>query len=544
MKVTGRDRVKAAALLAATAGFVACRTTQDTSDAKDTQVIPFEGELGMQPGIGFESVFEDVRGKCVEYDGTEPLTNAQTVTYKVSMIEKSRDLGVELAVSNAMSIKGAVPDTPATISAKTRFALGAQYTLNRYSIYLLAKVEVRNETTQLKNPRIKDSVKNALAAANSNPGAIDTFRLQCGDSYLGAYTTGGEFFGVIEMETDSEEQKLQMKREVEAAIAAEGVGEASTQQSLELKLTNAVKNKKLKIWTYQKGGTGAAQVGLVDTPQLLLERIRNFPTFVQPGAAAAAYTATFKDYFTLELPLTPEYRDALINAQDVMAELAGITTQLIDRRADIQYVLDHPNSFKDFTTPKRNELIAARTATNDLLKKLYKAARDCHNKFRDCRKPDEAALPALTLPERKTTAVQLTGAGITIRTKLENVDPGAFYDFPFNPPECFVEVRAVAPNGRYKRLRRTPTVYDNPRCQNLTHNFDLPDALLTETFKFLGTDNDNGEIEVLVMEDDPGTVEEVVGRFKKKYKDIREQSAALDTLTGPAVTVGLEYEVH
>src|SRR5262249_6185923 len=161
---------------------------------------------------------------------------------------------------NAAQVKAAVPDTPASVSAKTKFMLGHSYTLNRYSIFILAKVQVRNETSQLKNPRLKAEIRTALANAATDPDAVDRFRLQCGDSYLGGCTTGGEFFGVLELSTDSEERKLEMKREVEAAISAENVGEASTQQSFEVKLRNATRNKNLKIWTYQKGGAGAAQV--------------------------------------------------------------------------------------------------------------------------------------------------------------------------------------------------------------------------------------------------------------------------------------------
>ncbi len=523
---------------------LACKTGGDVAQVKDTQVLPFEGELGMKPGVGFETVFEDVRGTCVDFDGAEAPGNAQTATFNVEIIENHKDLGVALNVSNASSVKAAIPDTPATVSAKTKFMLGASYALNRYSIFILAKAQVRNETKQLTNARLNDAIKTELGSATLTDDRVDQLRLRCGDSFMSGYTTGGEFFGVLELQTDSEEQKVEMKREVELALQATDQFEVNSQQSFEFKLTNAVKNKKLKIWTYQKGGSGSAQVGLVDSPEALMTRIKQFPDFVTNTTNAAAYTATFKDYFTLDVPLPAAYRAAVMSAQDVMAELAGIQTQLIDRRGDIDYILSHTNSFVGVDTPKQNALRQAKTRTNDMMKKIYAAARACHSKFRDCKKPDDIVVEALELPVRKPTIAALTSAGITLKTKFQALDVEGVADGLWNPGECYVEVR-VKGGGKTKRLRRTPTTYDKPRCNNLTHTFDLPLALLTETMKGMGISEDEGEIEVLVIEDDPGDADEVLGSKSKKIKEISAGSAALDTLTGKSgLTVPLEYEVH
>lgn len=536
-------RVRTLCLILSLAG---CKT-DDGAELKNTTVISFEGELGMRPGVGFESIFEDVRGSCVDFDGTETFGTAQTVTYELDLVESHRELGTSLNVSNAAQVKAAVPDTPATVSAKTKFMLGHSYTLNRYSIFLLTKVEVRNEATHLKNAKLKEEKKTQLANAAQDPDAVDRFRLQCGDAYLGAFTTGGEFFGVIELETESDEHKAEIKREVEAAIAAEGVGEVNTQSSFEAKLTRATRNKKLKIWTYQRGGSGSAQVGLVDTPEKMIERVRKFPDFVVAGQGgnAANYTATFKDYFTLDVPLPTAYRDQLLSAQDIMAELAGIQAQLVDRRGDIDYVLGHPNSFEGLTDQKKTELTAARAANTDLMKKIWKTARDCHRKFRECRITEDLQPKPLELPRRKTTIQQLKTDMIVLKTQMQTIDVDALYDGPWNPPDCYLEIRVKGPNaGKFKRIRRTPPDFNTPRCDELNKTFELPLALLKQSMVAAGASEDDAEIEILVMDDDPGPTDQVIGRISKKYKDVTRDAALLDTLTGPHVTMSVEMQVQ
>lgn len=535
---------KRTALFLATMGFVACRTASDSS-VKVNEAVPYDGEHGMKPGIGYETIFEDVRGECVDYDGLEPANTAQETIYNVKIVEHTQELGVDLAVSNAAQIKAAVPDSPATVSAKTNFALGHSYSLNRYSIFILAKVQVRNETSLLKTPRIKQVYLDQLANADKDPDVVDRLRLNCGDAFMAGYTTGGEFFGVLELSTDSEEQKSELKRSVEAAISAEGVGSVETQQSMELKLKKVVKDKNVKIWTYQRGGQGSAEVGLVDTPELMLDRIRKFPDYVKTGANAANYTATFKDYFTLNVPLPLEYRKALLSAQDNIQELAGLQAELIDRRGDIDYVIQHPNSFEGLTPAKLNELKGIKTANESLIKGIFKNAKECYRDFRACKIKDEVRPKPLTLPNRKSTIASVTNDFVLINTKVENIDINALYDGPFNPPECYLEVRVVAPNGRYKRIRRTPTTYDNPRCNNLNQTLEVPLSVIREAAKGIGASEDNVNLDVLVFEDDPGDQDDdLVGKLPKSYKDIKTQAAIADTLTGPSITMQVSYEVH
>ncbi len=534
--------LKTTALLVATTGFFACRTTNDSS-VKASEV-PFDGGHGMKPGVGYETIFEDVRGECVDWDSVETPSTAQEAVYDLKIIEHTSELGAELNVSSAAQVKAAVPDSPAQVSAKTSFALGHSYSLNRYSIFILASVKVRNETTQLKGSRIKNDIKTQLANIESDPDVVDRLRLTCGDAFMSGYTTGGEFFGVMELATDSEEQKTELKRTVEAALSAEGIGELNTQQSFELKLKNIVKNKNLKVWTYQKGGQGAAQVGLVDTPELMMERVRAFPDFVKAGANAANYTATFSDYFTLNLQLPLAYRNQLLSAQDNLEELAGLQAELIDRRGDIDYILKHPNSFEGLNAAKISEMNAAKTANNALIKAIFKNARDCYRNFRECKVKDEVHAKPLALPKRKATIASLANEYFLIKTKLETVDVNSLYDGPFNPPECYLEVKVVA-NGKAKRIRRTATGYDKPRCNNLDHTLEVPLSLVREAAKSLGVEGDDVQIEIRVMEDDPGADEEdVVGTVTKSFKDIVDKSAISDTLNDKFITMRVDFEIH
>jgi hypothetical protein len=277
----------------------------------------------------------------------------------------------------------------------------------------------------------------------------------------------------------------------------------------------------------------------------MLQRVRDLPSFVTTQSGTAAnYTATFKDYFTLDLPLPAAYRQQLFNAQDIIEELAGIQDDLIERRGDVEYILAHPNSFEDVTPQKIAAMQAHVAQINDYMTRIYHGARACYRDFRACKMPpDVAQIPQLELPKRKVSLQTLVRDVVAVKTSLEQIDIGEL-DGPLNDPDCYLEVRAVAPDGQYKRLRRTETDFTDPRCDQLSKELLLPIALIEESFRGLGTDPANGQLEVLVRDDDPGENDAIIGRLAKPYAQIRQQQAVLDTLTGPYVTMGVGFEVR
>jgi hypothetical protein len=514
------------------------------SDVLETQVRPFEGEQGMQPGVGSETVFEDIRGSCVEFDGVEVGGQGQQAVFDLGLINNHKELSTELNISSASQIKAAIPDSGVNASVKANFMLGHSYNLNRYSVFLLAKAQIRNETTQLLNVRIRQDIREALASNDSD--AIDRFRIQCGDAFLSGFTTGGEFFGVIEIQAETEAQQLQVKRDLEVDIAADGFGEISTQQSFEAKIKSVTKNRNIRIWTYQRGGNGSEQVGLVDTVERMLERLRAFPGYVTSQTNAANYTATFKDYFTLDLPLPSEYRNELFNAQDIVSELGGIHSSLIDLKGDIQYIISHPNSFVGVNDTKISELKNELKGIQHQMKEIYRTARNCARNYRDCRRPEAlGSFASKSLPQRKLTAQQLARDVVHIRTKLEHINLNSIRDNYFNSPECYVDILAKSSNGKFKRIRRTVTTYDQARCQNLSQEFDIPVAMLEGVFRSFGIEPSQGLIEIRVMEDDGNAdSDDIVESITKSYQDITREHALIDTMSGKSLTMEIELEVR
>jgi hypothetical protein len=533
------SRLGSAALL-----LIAAACGPDDSKLLETQVRPYEGEQGMQPGVGSETVFEDIRGNCVEFDGFDASSNGQQAIFNLGLITNHRELTTELNITSASQIKAAVPDSGVNVSAKANFMLGHSYNLNRYSIFLLAKAQIRNEATQLINVRIKDDIREALLS--NDPDAIDRFRIQCGDAYMAGFTTGGEFFGVIEIQADTEAQQLQVKRDLEIDLAADGVGEVATQQSFEAKIKNITKNRRVKIWTYQRGGNGAEEVGMVDTVERMTERLRAFPGFVTTQTNAANYTATFKDYLTLDLPLPSAYRNEIFSAQDIVSELGGIHSNLIDRKGDIEYIISHPNSFVGVNDAKLAQLKQELTDIDKKMSEIFRTARNCARNYRECQRPDHLTTESgSSLPTRKLTAQHLSRDVVHIRTKLEHINTNAIRDHYFNSPECYVEILAKSPNGQSKRIRRTATGYEAQRCQNLSHNFEIPVAMLESMFRGLGIDLSQGLIEIRVMEDDGNAdSDDVVENFTKSYQDLTREHAIIDSLSGKNLTMGIEMEVR
>src|SRR5690606_29284150 len=123
--------------------------------------------------------------------------------------------------------------------------------------------------------------------------------------------------------------------------------------SFEASLKRAVENKNHKIYFYQRGGQGSDQIGVLQSVEELIQRANSLPSHVAGTAEAEGngkrITATFKDYFTLDIDLPAEYRRSLLEAQLTMKSLADIQSKLQDLQADIDYIRTYPNSFEDVT---------------------------------------------------------------------------------------------------------------------------------------------------------------------------------------------------
>lgn len=481
-----------------------CSTKPDAS-ALDASTRDYDGEQGMEPGRGYGGVFEDARGVCVTFDAAQTTGQGQETVFQLQMIENHQDLSAKLNISSASQVKAAVPDTPATVSAKTKFALNSSLTINKYSVYALVSTVVKNETTHLQNVRLKDEQLALItdenaggAATEANIGAnstIDRFRVQCGDEFMGAYTTGGEFFGIVEVKTHSREEQLTVSRELSANIGIEQIGTVGNQSAIQATLSRVTRNREFRIWTFQRGGSGETS-NPVATVDDMITRARSMPTIVQNPEHARILTGTFHDYLTLPIGLPSSYQPALIKARQTIQVLGRMQAGMLDVRANIDYITMHPEQFNGISGAYLADLTTTRTEIDRRMEKVYKVAQGCYTDFTKCDIPADLKTPEFTEPER--IRPQTDPEKFAFQVQPTFVDKKKLADW-FSQGECYIKIIVKGNDTAEVTIARSET-YDN--CELPSLNMDVDKERVISAFTSLGIRPEDGWFSVELYEAD------------------------------------------
>jgi hypothetical protein len=525
--------------------MVGCGITAGDQSETNGFVRSFDGEKGMQPGVGYKDVLEDTAGVCVKHDGVLKAGDGQEVYYKMNMIEDHYSLAKAFNLSNATQIKAVIPDTPISVSAKSNFAFGHSRSINKYSVTLLVSTKIKNETEHLNNIEVKESVVNKLNKdlESQDPNvALENFRMRCGDSFLSGYTTGGEFYGIIEIQTDSDDEKSEISSELTSAIGLMGVGDMSSATAISSALSKISKSHKISAWSYQMGGKGEQSSPAI-TVDDMLARLQTMTTSVMNGENPRKITATFSDYFSLGLDLPATQRNALRNAQRFIAKLAVFQSKLLDAQANIEYTITHPNSFVGADINALSHLQDSSDKIDTLFTKVYDLALDCEQNLKSCNMPSDLSIPQINFPERKHTTQSLNKDYLIVKTTQHSVVRSELPESWFNSPECYVKV-VIGAKGKSKSImiRRSITNVGN-RCSKMNYSWKLPVALIKNTATKLGSVLDDIWINVIVMEDDPSYDDNVAEGYVW-FKNVNSRGAETVGINSKAISMTADFEVR
>jgi hypothetical protein len=450
------------------------------------------------------------------------------------MIESTRDLAAALNISSASQIKATVPDTAMAVSAKTRYVFGSGMAINRYSVFLLVSAEVKNEARAAKSAVLKKDVAKRLAADPKK--YLDQFRVRCGDEYLAGVTTGGEFRAVIEVQTDSEEERHQLAAEIASSVAVESLAEAGRESKIEATLKRVATDKQVKIWSFQRGGNGADATPPATVDEMIA-RARAMPEIVSKPQAARTLSATFQDYTTLELDLPTDYVKQLAAAKRTVAQIGAKQGALLDRRADVDYILAHPSAFAGLDAAALAELTKAKANMDGQLKKLYEAAQICFTELKGCTLPAGMEPPKFQEPERLDASLG-QHRGLLVAVTPRNIRPERMAD-DFSSPECFVRVAVTDGAGAGVTVVQS----------EIFENCALPElALETSTerveglFGQLGIDAESARLEVSLWEAD-SWYDDLIGATSVSYSELRRKKKAQTGISGEAAVLDVSVVV-
>lgn len=309
--------------------------------------------------------------------------SGQEVVFSLIQIEDSLSLNQHLQISASASLKADIFGA----SGKANFSKSVK--VNDYSMYALASVFVRNNAYRIRNVKLKPEVYELYAKDK------ERFHNRCGNTFVSGYITGGEFFSIIEIKTNSQAEKRSISTELTGSY-----GIFSGSAAFKQKLEQIAKKNRIHVYVMHTGGTGEI---INITPDTMITQATNFPKTVESDKARPVL-ATIQSYETLKLPagITPLDRST---QQEVILELARLNSYAQKQLANIEYILFQPNEFKN---PNVQSLNQTANLTRELLNKVRRIARACYNDIDACVLPTSLKLSSVNLPDRYATVTKDT----------------------------------------------------------------------------------------------------------------------------------------
>lgn len=380
-------------------------TTAHGNDASPVDASPLEevGEAaqaldtqGFFQARGYFLNTDTVAGDCmVAANGgaivpvQAPNTGGQEVIFSLSLLESSSD------VHNRLSVKASASAKFLIAGGDARFEFAEETKTSETSVTLLAAVVVRNTAwTVPPGVKLSDSALNLLRGVAGGPTTAAKqarFRQRCGDGFLHSYTTGGEFFATIQVQTSSESEKQSISSKIEGHyLTFSGSAEFSSQ------LQKIVSNSSTIVRTYQIGGEGADTAACADV-ECVTKRIEGFTTAV--SKKPVVFSTDVKSYRILSLPqdaVTPTDVVVTLDQMELINRERNSTRDLLARFVAVQ---TDPESYVVGPTTLA-QVGQAISTLNGNLNILNSALKTCGRKPADCKTPTLQTVSATMPPLR------------------------------------------------------------------------------------------------------------------------------------------------
>jgi hypothetical protein len=311
----------------------------------------------------------------------------QQVVFSLALLESSSDVHSRLSLDASASAKFLVAEG----DAKFQFAEATG--LSESKVTLLAAVSVRN-TAWTVPPGIKfrsDVVPMLTGVAGAAPtdAQLQRFRQRCGDGFLHSYVTGGEYYAMIQVETQTKAETESIKAHIAGKFLT-----FSASADFEKAMSKIVSTSKTLVRTYQIGGEGATTSPCSDV-QCVANRIDEFTTAVT--AKPVVFATEVKPYSLLKMPKDGTKLIDISTARDQMEIInnqRGATRDLISRFGD---VLDNPSTYV-LASNTLASIGAALNTANENLNTLNTALRSCGRTPTGCKTPTIKPIAATVPP--------------------------------------------------------------------------------------------------------------------------------------------------
>lgn len=349
------------------------------------QTYSTEYRIGMDYGVGVNSVTGHVAGPGVDPGKVEPIQNAggQDVNTDLTIINTQDEF------QKALDISASVNGQYGLFSGNAKFDFSSRIGYQAESTFMVARVVVKNAFTQASRPQLRPEIAKLI-----EQGKWDRVREQVGDVFVRGFETGGEFYGVIEI---SSSVRTAQKKIAASLQAKYGVPLAGVEVNAQMSLSEEEKHAETRIVVnvFQNGGKGNESISDADT---MLARYKEFPALVS-AENARPIRALLASYRTLDLPTEPNFID-VNNRIAVLQERVSELNTVLELRNKVKYILAHPEYY---IQPDINELNDASVALATLANTITRGASECANDSNKCQFA-AFVLPKFVIPQRVVDA--------------------------------------------------------------------------------------------------------------------------------------------
>lgn len=328
---------------------------------------------GMNLGLGYNSGSHDLHPspalEPVDIFRDVPGADGQEVLFKVELVSSTESIMEKLNVSASASLKYGM-----TGSGSATASFASQFQQNSYTIYIIVHVIVTNKQKLLD-----------LSQISFKPSAVKLYReapneflKQYGDSFIYGLITGGEFMGVLEIETTTASELKEIKAKL-SGEGSSGMWSGSASGSFEKAMEKVISSYHMKATVFRQGGVGKLNVIKADQ---LVQGALDFPSVV---AAENAFPRSVLIIPYNHIPIPNLEEDGVLTLASMQSErlqeLGKLHHKAIRFQNDMIYALENAEKFPDIKIDKIKERM---NKVNDVIKIIEKSALCCFNDFNKC----------------------------------------------------------------------------------------------------------------------------------------------------------------
>jgi hypothetical protein len=322
----------------------------------DNVVVPYQE--GHAFGMGIKSASGGrmqlgVVGAVTQIAGASGGSGSLEMTKIQNTSELEDHLGISADASGGVGL----------FSASDRFNFVKDCKVQTASVTLLLHCTRQFGFQQIDEPALSPN-----AAALVSQGRVDLFADRFGDCFVVGLRTGGQFFGVIRIDTKNDESRQTIENSLSGSYGPFS-GDLKTTVSSAMKSTQS----SAEVFLYYEGGDVKTKP---QTPEELFAAADEWSSTL--ASQAKPYSALLLPYVIANGPQPPNKED-LQHQHDILVRCAKLRSQAFDRLNLIDYMIDpaHRGEFViDPASPNLADLMAGISRDLDIISEAASFAID------------------------------------------------------------------------------------------------------------------------------------------------------------------------